>query len=130
MTDRPQPGTIAWVDLTVANADDVRDFYRAVIGWKPAEVTMGEYMDYSMTVADTGVPTAGVCHKRGMNAELPSQWLIYVNVADLDRSMRECRANGGQVIVGPKDMGVQGRYCVIQDPAGAVMALIEAEAGE
>ena len=30
---RPEPGTIAWADLTVADAPAVRDFYATVAGW-------------------------------------------------------------------------------------------------
>ena len=30
------PGQLAWLDLTVADAERVRDSYRAVIGWEPS----------------------------------------------------------------------------------------------
>ncbi len=116
-------GTIAWTDLTVPDAKAVRDFYMDVIGWKSAPVSMGEYDDFNMMLPGGDTPQAGVCHKRGMNAELPSQWLNYFVVADLDASIAACKQHGGKVLAGPKDMGDQGRYCVIQDPAGAVCAL-------
>ena len=29
------PRTISWQDLTVADAEAVRDFYQAVVGWEP-----------------------------------------------------------------------------------------------
>ena len=126
MTDaKPAPGTIGWVDLTVDDALEIRDFYAAVVGWTHGGVSMGDYDDFNMQVPTTSVPVAGVCHKRGSNADLPSQWLIYVNVADLDQSMSRCRDLGGSVISGPKVMAGMGRFCVIQDPAGAVMALFE-----
>ncbi|MBZ5553780.1 MAG: hypothetical protein LAO21_13740 [Acidobacteriia bacterium] len=38
----PQPGTIAWVDLTVPHATKVQDFYAAVTGWKPEAVFSGQ----------------------------------------------------------------------------------------
>jgi predicted enzyme related to lactoylglutathione lyase len=126
VSEKPPPaGTVAWIDLTVDDADAVRDFYRAVVGWKPEGLSMGDYQDYTMRNAETGAPTSGVCHRRGVNADLPSQWLIYVTVADLDRSINECGIHGGAVIFGPKDMGAHGRYCVVRDPAGAVMALMQ-----
>jgi predicted enzyme related to lactoylglutathione lyase len=31
---RHAPGTIAWTDLTVPDAEKVRDFYAAVVGWR------------------------------------------------------------------------------------------------
>ena len=123
--DQPLPGTIVWTDLTVTNAEEVRDFYSKVVGWEPAPVDMGEYSDFGMNAPDTGVPISGVCHARGPNANLPPQWLIYVTVKSLDQSIVSCNELGGEILAGPKDMGSHGRYCVIRDPAGAVMALIE-----
>ncbi|MHC4429800.1 MAG: VOC family protein, partial [Planctomycetota bacterium] len=69
-----------------------------------------------------GDAVAGICHARGPNADLPAQWMLYITVEDLDESVRRCESLGGKVLVAPKDMGGQ-RYCVIQDPAGAVAAL-------
>ncbi|MFP5287004.1 MAG: VOC family protein [Thermoanaerobaculia bacterium] len=120
---KPKPGTIGWTDLTVPNADEVRDFYAAVTGWKPQPLSMGEYDDYVMTTPE-GAGVAGVCHARGANAGLPAQWLIYITVDDVDESIRRCEQRGGKVIAGPRDLGSYGRFCVIQDPAGAVAGLI------
>lgn len=81
----PEPGSIAWVDLTVHDADSIRDFYARVVGWDIQPVGMGGYNDYSMLTKASATPTAGVCHKRGVNANLPSQWLIYIIVEALKR---------------------------------------------
>ena len=121
---KPQPGMIVWTDLTVTNAEEVRDFYAQVVGWEPAPVDMGEYKDFGMNAPDTGVPVSGVCHARGANANLPSQWMIYVTVASVEESAKRCVDGGGKVIDGPRLMGKQP-FCVIQDPAGAVLGLIE-----
>ena len=48
-----------------------------------------------------------------------------ITVKDVDKSYEECKANGGKVLSEPKEMGNYGRYCVIEDPAGAVCALFE-----
>ena len=117
-------GTIGWVDLTVPNADEVRDFYQAVVGWRTDELDMGGYCDYTMKT-EKGDGVAGVCHARGTNAGLPAQWLMYVNVPDLDASLANCTKNGGKLVAGPKGAGDYGRYAVIEDPAGAVLALFE-----
>ena len=122
---KPEPGTIVWTDLTVSNAEELRDFYSKVVGWEPAPVDMGEYSDFGMNAPNTGTPVSGVCHARGPNENLPPQWLIYVTVKSLDQSIARCNELGGEIIAGPKSMGSHGRYCVIRDPAGAVMALIE-----
>lgn len=117
-------GSIGWVDLTVEDAGAIRDFYVDVVGWKPEPVDMGGYDDFNMARPD-GTPAAGVCHARGTNADLPASWLVYVNIPDLDGSLERCRARGGEVVVGPREMGNGARYAVIRDPAGAVMALFQ-----
>ncbi|MBD3161157.1 MAG: VOC family protein [Candidatus Eisenbacteria bacterium] len=126
MNDKPRPGigTIGWLDLTVPDAEAVRDFYGAVVGWSPEPVSMGEYDDYSMTIPDAG-PIAGICHARGVNASMPPQWIAYFIVDDLDRSIRECTDRGGKIRVPPRGGAGEGRFCVIEDPAGAVAALYE-----
>ena len=126
MTDggRPTTGRVLWQDLTVEDAEGARDFYRKVVGWESEPVDMGGYTDFNMIPPGSGEPVAGVCHARGANAELPAQWLLYVGVDDLDASIERCRDLGGEVVVGPRKTG-DDRYCVIRDPAGAVMALYE-----
>jgi predicted enzyme related to lactoylglutathione lyase len=32
---------VAWQDLTVPNAEAIRDFYAVVVGWRPEPVDMG-----------------------------------------------------------------------------------------
>ena len=117
----PQVGAIPWIDLTVPNATAVRDFYQSVVGWKSGAVDMGGYSDYTMINAK-GDTVAGVCHARGINADLPPQWIIYVVVADVDASTKRCAKLGGEVVVEPRAMG-GGRFAVIRDPAGAVCGL-------
>lgn len=125
---RKQPGTIVWLDLTVPDAASVRDFYAEVVGWRPQPLDMGGYSDFVMATPQSGEPAGGICFARGDNADMPPQWLAYVVVGDVDTSIARCREHGGSVIAGPK--GSEGsRYCVIQDPAGAVIALAEPEFG-
>ena len=119
-----EKGSITWMDLTVKNAEEVRDFYRSVVGWTFEPVDMGGYSDFNMLMPDSGKSVAGICHARGVNADIPSQWLIYITVEDIDKSVASCLELGGKVLVGIKSMG-KSRYCVIQDPAGAVAALFE-----
>lgn len=125
--NKAEIGSITWVDLTVDNADEIKNFYSSVVGWIPQPVSMGEYNDYGMNAPSSNKMAAGICYKRGQNADLPSQWLIYIAVDDINKSIENCKALGGKIISGPKQMGEYGVYCVIQDPAGAVCALIQSK---
>ncbi len=125
MSEKPAPGTVAWTDLTVHDAKEVRDFYARVVGWVPQPVPMGEYADFNMTIPGSGEPAAGICHARGVNAELPPVWMVYLVVEDLEESLTGVRQGGGEVLVGPRAVGPGSSYAVIRDPAGAVAALYE-----
>lgn len=126
---KPKVGAIAWTDLTVKPAVKVRDVYAAVVGWKFSEVNMGGCGDFCMNQPGNGRPVAGVCHACGENASLPPQWLIYINVANLNRSLAACRRRGGKAVRPPRGMA-GGRMAGIRDPAGAVMALFEPKRDE
>ena len=120
-------GKIGWIDLTVPDATVVRDFYQSVAGWTPSPVSMGEYSDFCMHPPGEEQPIAGICHARGANAGLPPVWLIYITVDDLDESLRQCEALGGKQRSPVRNLGPTARYCVLEDPAGAVAALFEAK---
>jgi predicted enzyme related to lactoylglutathione lyase len=117
-------GKVVWHDLTVPNASKVRDFYAAVVGWKPEELSMGDYADYAMY--DSEKNAVGVCHKRGMNENVPSGWMMYVNVHDLKEAIEKVKANGGKILeVRNKEDG-SPQMAYIEDPEGAVCGLFEA----
>jgi hypothetical protein len=123
---KPKAGNITWVDLTVPDADRIRDFYAEVVGWRVSPVDMGGYDDYCMIPRDSEAPVAGVCHAQGANDGLPAQWLVYITVDNLDESLKRCQELGGKLIHGPRGMGGPQRFAVIEDPSGAVAALFQA----
>ena len=125
MGEQAAIGSVAWVDLTAPDAEAVRGFYTRVVGLTSEPVDMGGYEDFNLC-SDDGAPRAGVCWKRGANAEVPTQWLIYFRVADLEASLASCCTSGGEVLRDATDMGRDGRYAVIRDPVGAVAALFQA----
>ncbi len=117
-------GRIGWIDMTVGNASETRDFYSAVVGLVPEPVSMGDYDDYNMTMPGSGEPAAGICHARGSNADIPGGWLVYFNVEDVDASAAACVEHGGEILVEPRGLA-GGRFCVIRDPNGATAALYQ-----
>lgn len=117
-------GRIGWIDITVDDANGLRDFYRKVVGWDVEDVGMGDYADYSMAMPASGEAVSGICHARGGNADLPGGWLIYIVVQDVKGSAEACKANGGKVLIEPRGLA-GGQFCVIEDPSGATAALYQ-----
>ena len=117
MSETPsQPGAVPWFDLTVGDAEGIRDFYASVVGWESDAVRMDSYDDFCMKPPNRDA-VAGICHARGVNTDLPPQWLIYITVANLQKSIDRCLALGGEVL------HRRSNLAVIQDPAGACAAL-------
>ena len=134
--EKKKAGTILWHDLSVPDAGAVSDFYRQVIGWEKSPLSMGEYDDYVMQVKGDDesesegagghiLTTTGICHAKGQNSYIPPQWMIYVAVDDLDKSLEQCTLHGGKIIGEKRSQGKEAVYCLIQDPAGAHMMLYQ-----
>jgi lactoylglutathione lyase len=114
---------VAWVDLTVPDAAKVRDFYQAVVGWVPEDVSVGDYADFNMK-GGNGKAAAGICWRRGVNANVPSGWMLYITVPDLDASIEQAKLQGGKVLDVRRDDTSKSWVAYIEDPSGAVCALM------
>ncbi|MEM6648992.1 MAG: VOC family protein [Pseudomonadota bacterium] len=124
-------GQILWTDLTVKDADEIRDFYQGVLGWTFEEMSMEGYADYMMIAphhmsrpTEGPARVAGICHARGPNADLPAQWLNYFGVENIDIAREAVTRLGGKLLMQIRTYGAS-KFCVIEDPAGAVCALFE-----
>ena len=122
----PPVGTIVSADITSENAEGLRDFYSAVMGWQASPMPMGDYDDYVMMSADGTGWGGGICHLRGVNANQPAnQWIVYFRVDNLDQSIEEVTSRNGKVVGDVRESGPGSRFAIIEDPSGAKVALIE-----
>jgi hypothetical protein len=55
-------------------------------------------------------------------AEVPSYWMIYFAVADVDETFKKAMDAGGREMLGPQDYP-GGRFAILSDPQGAVFAI-------
>lgn len=117
-------GEMAWLDLTVDNASEIKYFYQKVIGWQVEDVSMGEYSDYAMNSPESGQAVSGICHAKGGNADMPAAWLPYFLVANINDSISEVTNLGGKLLTEIKHAG-KDQYIVVKDPAGAICALYQ-----
>ncbi|MBL4940790.1 MAG: VOC family protein [Colwellia sp.] len=133
-------GEMAWMDLSVPNAELVKGFYQQVLGWQSEAVNMscdGEsYVDFSMSVKQSDTTAeqnenngfaTGICHAKGANADMPAVWLPYFLVSDIDVAVGKVQMLKGRLVTNIKNMG-DDRYVVIEDPAGAKCALYQKDA--
>ena len=55
---------------------------------------------------------------------MPPMWGAYVTVDDVDQTARTAEQLGGKLLMPPQDIPDVGRFCVIQDPQGAMINAI------
>jgi predicted enzyme related to lactoylglutathione lyase len=55
---------------------------------------------------------------------MPPRWGTYVTVDDVDLTARTAEQLGAKLCMPPQDIPDVGRFCVIQDPQGAVICAI------
>jgi predicted enzyme related to lactoylglutathione lyase len=124
----PKPGTFSWTELLTTNAAAARPFYCQLLGWTFAEVPMGEGRIYTVFQVG-GKPSAGMMGMSGPMFEgVPPHWMSYLSVADCDASMARAKELGAKVLLPLQDIPGTGRFSVLQDPTGAVFAIIALKA--
>ena len=114
-------GRFLWQDLVTTNATAARAFYSALLGWEFAETTRGG-RPYLIARTAAG-PVGGLVDIRDIK-DAGSQWVTYVAVADIDRTVGQVQAAGGRVIVPPTATSA-GRAAVVVDPQGAALGLLQ-----
>ena len=111
----------AWYELMTTDVPAAARFYSAVVGWRAEDSGMPG-LDYHLFHAGESM-VAGLMKKPEEAAGSPPGWLGYVGVEDVDASTAEAARLGATVHVEPRDIPDVGRFSVIADPQGAVLAL-------
>ena len=121
MSDAPL-GRFSWHELMTTDLDAARDFYTKITGWGTSMWDGGD-MPYEMWM-NGEIPVGGLMDLPA--PEVPPCWLAYVSTPDLDGTLAKVRDHGGSVL---KEMAVPqvGRFAVVADPQGGVIATIEPE---
>jgi len=114
-------GQFAWYDLVTPDVAAATKFYPAVTGWGTMPWADGAYTMW----AANNQPLGGIAPiSREQSAQgIPPHWLAYVAVGDVDSSARTASALGGQVLHGPEDIPDVGRFAIIRDPQGGMVAI-------
>lgn len=115
-------GRFAWHEVMTTDTDAARDFYPGIIGWGTSMWDGGD-MPYEMWM-NGEMPVGGLMDLPA--PEVPPCWLVYVSTPDLDATLAKVRGHGGAVL---NEMAVPevGRFAVIADPQGGVIAVLEPE---
>ena len=61
-----------------------------------------------------------------MPPHVPSYWMPYFQVSDVDASADKAKGLGAKIMVGPQDIPGTGRSAIVTDPQGAMFAIYSA----
>lgn len=122
-------GQFVWFDLITTDPDKARAFYTELFNWNVIMFDMsvaGGQGEFPM-VAVGETPFGGITKLPGSmaSAGVPSHWMAYANVDDVDATVAQVKELGGSVKQKPMDIPTIGRMAVITDPQGAALALFK-----
>jgi len=126
--DQAQPGfangTFCWNELVTRDPEAARTFFGGLLGWTFREVDMGPSGTYTI-IQNAGKDGGGMMKMDGaMWDNIPPHWMAYIAVDDVDACAARTPELGGTICVPPTDVPGVGRFCVINDPTGAVVSLM------
>jgi len=117
-----QHGAFSWCELMTSDVEAAKTFYSKLFGWDTEDMSMPG-MTY--TVVKTGGNGIGGIMTMPKEAQgIPPAWGTYVTVDDVDATAKTAGQLGAKLLVPPTDIPDVGRFCVIQDPQGAVISAI------
>ncbi|WP_030762821.1 VOC family protein [Streptomyces sp. NRRL F-2664] len=119
MQEYPE-GAPCWVDAMFRDVEGAKTFYGDVLGWTFGESST-EYGNYTQAYSDGKAVAAVVPPMPGVDA--PSQWCLYFASPDAAATAGKVTANGGEVLMGPMQVGAFGTMLIAKEPSGAVFGV-------
>jgi predicted enzyme related to lactoylglutathione lyase len=119
MEDHLKHGAFSWNELTTNDPKAALEFYTKLFGWTTEVKHMGP-MDY--TIVKAGENMVGGVMQTPQGA--PIAWTAYVTVDNIDETVKLAESLGGKVCVPPMDVPDVGRFSILCDPQGALIAAI------
>ena len=104
------------------DVDAAKTFYSALFGWETEDMSMPE-MVYTVVKAG-GEEVGGIMAMPPQAQGVPPAWGTYVTVDDVNETSKMAEKLGGKVLLAPQDIPEVGRFCLIQDPQGAMINII------
>jgi predicted enzyme related to lactoylglutathione lyase len=118
----PPHGSICWTELGTKDVGAAKKFYTELFGWNVSE-SKGGGMDYS-EIEIGGRQVGGMYQLTEQMGNMPSHWISYIAVDDVDKTAERVTELGGKINMPIMDIPHVGRFCVITDPTGATIAII------
>jgi len=121
-------GDFSWVELATTDTAEAKHFYGTLFGWQPIDMPAGPGMIYTMCkLKNQYVAALYAMDNERRSQRVPSHWLPYITVRNVDEISKKASQGGGKVLNGPLDVLDAGRTAAVQDPTGAHFAVWQAK---
>jgi predicted enzyme related to lactoylglutathione lyase len=122
---RNEPGALCWSELTTRDPKTAEAFYTKLFGWTAKHSAPAAVMDYT-EFSVNGQPAVGMmAMPEGMSPDIPSYWMPYFQVSDLEGSITKATGLGANVMVGPQAIPDGAQFVILQDPQKAMFAMYQ-----
>lgn len=119
------PNAFGWAELNARGIDKAIPFYEQVFGWTAKTTDAAEGAPAYTEFQIDGHSVAGAMEMNPMvPAEVPSYWMPYFSVDDVDAAFRKAIELGAQEMLAPDDFP-GGRFAIVSDPQGAAFGLLK-----
>lgn len=119
----PVAGSFCWNELATSDSEACRKFYTELLGWTPHAMDVG---GVNYTVFKSGdKQIGGMMQMDAAWGAMPSHWMSYISVDDVDGLVARVESLGGKTCVPPSDIPTVGRFAVINDPSGATFSILK-----
>lgn len=120
-------GTIMWNELVTADQKKAGDFYSGLLGWTRKEIDAGPLGTYTIFQKDNK-DVAGMMNPTKTDYEQeskPPRWNTYIAVEDIEAVAARVTELGGKILEPVNDIPNTGKVCMIADPTGAMILLMQ-----
>jgi predicted enzyme related to lactoylglutathione lyase len=114
-----------WAELNARGLERAIPFYESIFGWTHETSEAAEGVPAYTQFQGAGQQLAGAFEmSQDVPAQVPSFWMIYFNVDDVDATTQAVKDAGGSVTAVPQDY-FGGRFAIVADPQGATFGLFK-----
>jgi predicted enzyme related to lactoylglutathione lyase len=114
-----------WHELNTWEPESALAFYTRAMGWQFEPVALLDRGAY-WVASDKGRPVCGIYELTEPDYDgVPSHWMTYLSVDNIERVVRETTAMGGELVRVPVKIEGVGRLAVVMDSGGAMIGLIQ-----
>jgi hypothetical protein len=119
------PNSLGWAELNGRGVEKALPFYTQVFGWETKTSDMGEGQPpYTEFLLDGESILGALEMPPKVPADVPSYWLVYFDVDDVDAAHKKALDLGARQLVKPQDFP-GGRFSIVTDPQGAAFGLLK-----